>query len=151
MSGRNVLAHLIIQGSGFALIYGTKIAKHDPGKVGKFRDVEPCPMRIQLLQIKGMVKNAWYLPDLTLMEAQVRIIDPGKEILRMTAIGFPNQGGGVLLVTGSEIGNAEMVKKSGNMGVGSHQTFQLRDCLPRTMLCQLVQVVKTYLHLSWEP
>src|SRR5438093_7240752 len=108
-------------------------------------------MRIQLLQITGMVKNAWDFPDLTLLETQVRIVDLGKEILRMTTIGFPNQGGGVLLVTGSEIGNAEMVKKRGNMGVGRHQTFQLRYCLYRIMLCQLVQVVNTCSHLGREP
>ena len=58
-----------------------------------------------------MVKNGWNLSDLTLLETQIRIVDPGKEILRMTAIGFPNQGSGLLLVTGSEIGDAEMVKK----------------------------------------
>src|SRR3989442_12004456 len=94
-----------------------------PGKAGKFRDVEPCPMRIQLLQIESMVKNAWNFSNLTLLETQVCIVDLGEEILRMTAIGFPNQGGGLLLVTGSEIGKAEMVRKRGNMGVGRHQTF----------------------------
>ena len=97
-----------------------------------------------------MVKNAWHLPDLPVLKTQVRIVDFGKEILGMTAIGFPDQGGGLLLVTGSEIGNAEMVRKRGNMGVGRHETFQLRDCLRGIMLCQLVEVVNTRLHLGRE-
>ena len=109
--------HLIIQGSGFPLVYGTEIPTHDPGKAGEFRDVKPRPMGIQLFQIISMVKNAWHLLDLPLLQAQVRIVHLRKEILGMTAIGFPNQGGGVLLVTGSEIGNAEIVKKRGNMGI----------------------------------
>jgi hypothetical protein len=71
--------------------------------------MKPRPTGIQLLQIKGMVKNTWNLPDLTLIETQVRIVDLGKEILGMTTIGFPDQGGGLLLVTGSEIGNAEII------------------------------------------
>ena len=109
--------HLIIQGSGFPLTDGTKIPTHDPRKAGEFRDMKPLPMGIQLLQVKGLVKNPWNLPDLPLLETQVRIVDPGKEILRMTAIGSPDQGGSLLLVTGSEIGNAEIVKKRGNMGI----------------------------------
>src|SRR6266581_8855327 len=129
MSGSNMFEHLIIQGSGFQLAYGTEIPTHDPGKAGKFGDMKPRPMRIQLLEVKSMVKNAWHLLDLPVLKTQVRIVDPGKEILRMTTIGFPNQGGGVLLVTCSEIGNAGMVRKRGNMGIGRHQTFQLRDCL----------------------
>src|SRR5262244_2363133 len=44
MSGRNLLEHLIIQGSDFPLVYSTKIPTHDPGKAGEFRDVEPRPM-----------------------------------------------------------------------------------------------------------
>ena len=111
MSWSNVFEHLIIQGSSVSLTDGTKIPTHDPGKAGEFRDVEPRPMGIQLLQITGMVKNAWHLLDLPVLKTQVRIVDFGKEILRMTAIGFPNQGSGLLLVTGSEIGDAEMVKK----------------------------------------
>ena len=141
-----MLEHLIIQDRGFLLADGTKIPTHDPSKAGEFRKMKPRPMRIQLLQIKGVVKNAWHLLDLPVLKTQVRIVDLGKEILRMTAIGFPNQGGGVLLVTGSEIGNAEMVRKRGNMGVGRHQTFQLRNCLHRITLCQLVQVVNTCLY-----
>src|SRR6266568_1216478 len=112
----------------------------------KSTDLKHLPMGIQLLQITGMVKNAWHLLDLPVLKTQVRIVDFGKEILRMTAIGVPNQGSGLLLVTGSEIGDAEMVKKRGNMGVGRHQTFQLRYCLYRIMLCQLVQVINTRLH-----
>src|SRR6266478_7793064 len=140
MSGGNLLEHLIIQDRGFLLADGTKIPTHHPSKVDKFRDVEPCPMGVQLLQVTGMVKNARNLPDLPLLETQVRIVDPGKEILRMTAIGFPDQGGGLLLVTGSEIGNAEIVKKRGNMGIGGHETFQPRYCLDGITLCQLVEV-----------
>src|SRR4029453_10582177 len=137
----DLLEHLIIQDSGFPLVYGTEIPTHDPNKADEFRDVEPCPMRIQLLEVKGMGKNAWHLLDLPVLKTQVRIVDLGKEILRMTAIGFPNQGDGLLLVTSSQIGNAEMVRKRGNMGVGGHETFQLGNCLPRIMLCQLLQVV----------
>src|SRR5262249_30426242 len=123
MAGRNVLQHLIIQGSGLPLTDGTKIATHDPGKTGQFGDMKPRPMRIQLLEIKGMVKNPWNLPNLALLETQVRIVDLGKEILGMTAIGFPHQGGGVLLVTGSQIGNAEIVRKRWNMRIGRDETF----------------------------
>ena len=61
MSGGDLFEHLIIEGSGVPLVYGTKIPTHDPGKAGEFRDVKPRPMRIQLLQITGMVKNAWHL------------------------------------------------------------------------------------------
>ena len=123
MSGSNLFEHPIIQDSDFSLTYGTEIPTHDPGKAGEFGDMKPRPMGIQLLQIIGMVKNAWNLLDLPVLKTQGSIVDPGKEILRMTAIGFPDQGGGLLLVTGSEIGNAEMVSKRGNMGVGRHQTF----------------------------
>jgi len=123
MSGSNVFEHLIIQGSRFPLAYGTAIPAHDPGKAGEFGDMKPRPMGIQLLQITGMVKNAWHLPDLTLLKTQVRIVDFGKEVLRMTTIGFPDQGGGFLLVTAVEIGHAEMVRKRGDMGVERHQTF----------------------------
>src|SRR6059058_3727284 len=118
MTRSDLLEHLIIQGSGFSLTDGTKIPTQDPSKAGKFGKMKPRPMGIQLLQITGMVKNAWNLLDLPVLKTQVRIVDPGKEILRMTAIGFPNQGDRLLLVTGSEIGNAEMVKKRGNMRVG---------------------------------
>ncbi len=111
MTRSNLFEHLIIQGSGVPLTDGTKIPTHDPGKAGEFGDMKPLPMGIQLLQITGMVKNAWHLLDLPVLKTQVRIVDFGKEILRMTAIGFPNQGSGLLLVTGSEIGDAEMVKK----------------------------------------
>src|SRR4029453_13439490 len=117
MSGSNLFEHLIIQDSGFPLTDGTKIPTHDPGKAGEFGDMKPRPMRIQLLQITGMGKNPWNLLNLPVLKTQVRIVDLGEEILRMTAIGFPNHGGGLLLVTSSEIGNAEMVKKRGNMGV----------------------------------
>jgi hypothetical protein len=68
MSGGNLLEHLIIQGSGFPLTNGTEIPTHDPGKAGEFRDVEPCPMRIQLLQVKGMVKNPWHFPDFPVLK-----------------------------------------------------------------------------------
>ena len=71
--------------------------------------MKPLPLRIQLLEVKFLVKNPWNLPDLPLLETQVRIVDFGKKILRMTAIGFPDTGGGFLLVSGSEIGNAEIV------------------------------------------
>ena len=68
----------------------------------------------------------------------------------MTTVGFQDQGGRLLLVTGSQIGNAKMVRKRGNMGVGRHQTFQLRNCLPRIMLCQRIEVVNTRLYLGRE-
>ena len=84
-----MLEHLIIQGSSVPLTNGTEIPTQDPSKAGEFGDMKPFPMGIQLLQIKGMVKNAWNLPDLTLMETQIRIVDLGKEILGMTAIGLP--------------------------------------------------------------
>ena len=58
-----------------------------------------------------------------MLETQVRIVDLGKEILGMTAIGFPDTGDGFLLVTAVEIGNAEIVKKRGNMGIGGYETF----------------------------
>src|SRR5437667_12688051 len=109
MTRSDVLQPLIIQGSGFPLAYGTEIPTHDPGKAGKFGDMKPRPMRIQLLEVKGLVKNAWNFPDLTLTETQVRIVNLGKEILGMTTIGFPDTGCGLLLVYGSEIGNAEIV------------------------------------------
>ena len=37
-------------------------------KAGEFGDMKPRPMGIQLLQVTGMVKNAWHLPDLTLLK-----------------------------------------------------------------------------------
>src|SRR5712691_8666138 len=111
MSGGNMFEHLIIQRSGFPLTDGTEIPTHDPGKAGEFRDVEPCPMGVQLFQITGMVKNPWNLLDLPVLKTQVRVVDLGEEILGMTAIGFPDTGGGSLLVTGSEIGNVEIVRK----------------------------------------
>ena len=111
MTRSDLREHLIIQGSGFPLVYGTEIPTHDPGKADEFRNVEPCPMGVQLFQITGMVKDAWHLLDLPVLKTQVRIVDLGKEILRMTAISFPNQGGGVLLVTSSQKSNAEIVKK----------------------------------------
>ena len=46
MSGRNLLEHLIIQGSSVPLTDGTKIPTHDPGKAGKFGDMKPLPMGI---------------------------------------------------------------------------------------------------------
>src|SRR2546429_9946567 len=101
MTGDRMPEHLEIPGRGFPLTDGTKIPTHDPRKAGEFRDVEPRPMGIQLLEVKGMGKNAWHLLDLPMLKTQVRVVDFGKEILRMTAIGFPNQGGGLLLVTGS--------------------------------------------------
>ncbi len=58
-----------------------------------------------------------------MLETQVRIVDLGKKILRMTAIGFPDPGSGFLLVTAVEIGNAEIVKKRWNMGIGGDETF----------------------------
>ena len=118
-----MLEHLIIQGSSFPLTDGTKIPTHDPGKAGEFGDMKSLPMGIQLLQVKGLVKNPWNLPDLPLLETQVRIVDLGKEVLGMTAIGVPDTGGGFLLVTGSEIGNAEIVKKCWNMGIGGDEAF----------------------------
>src|SRR5262249_21149467 len=151
MTRSDVREHLIIQRSGVPLTDSTEITTHNPSKAGEFGDVEPCPMRIQLLQITGMVKNAWHLLDLPVLKTQVRIVDLGKEILRMTAIGFPNQGGGVLLVTSRQIGNAEMVRKRGNMGIGSYEPFQLRYCLCGITLCQLIEVVNACLHLCWEP
>ena len=66
-----MLEHLIIQGSGFPLTDGTKIPTHDPGKAGKFGEMKPLPMRIQLLEVKFLVKNPWDLPDLSLLETQV--------------------------------------------------------------------------------
>src|SRR5437879_13099379 len=110
MSGSNVFEHLIIQGSGIPLTDGTKIPTHDPGKAGEFLDVEPCPMRIQLLQITGMVKNACDFPDLTLPETQARIVDPGAALLPMTTIGCEHQGGCVPVVTGSDIGTPATVQ-----------------------------------------
>src|SRR4029453_11809933 len=73
MTRSDLLEHPIIQRSGFSLTDGTEIATHDPGKVGKFRDVEPCPMRVQLLQITGMVKNPWNLLALPVLKTQVRL------------------------------------------------------------------------------
>src|SRR2546429_8644542 len=105
MTRSDVREHPIIQDSGVPLTDGTEIQTHDPGKAGEFGDMKPRPMRIQLLQIKGMVKNPWNLLNLPVLKTQVRIVDPGKEIQRMTAIGVPNHRGGLLLVTGSEIGN----------------------------------------------
>ena len=78
MSGSNLFEHLIIQGSRFPLADGTAIPTHDPGKAGKFGKMKPRPMGIQLLQITGMAKNAWHLPDLTLLKTQVRIVHFGK-------------------------------------------------------------------------
>jgi hypothetical protein len=94
-----------------------------PGKVGKFRDVEPCPMRVQLLQITGMVKNPWNLLDLPLLKTQVRIVHLGKEILGMTSVGFPNTGVGFLQVSAVQIGNTERVRQHRDMGVSGHETF----------------------------
>jgi hypothetical protein len=71
--------------------------------------MKPLPMGVQLLQIEGMVKNAWHLLALPLLQTQVRIVDLGKEILRMTTIGFSNTGVGFLQVTTLEIGNAQIV------------------------------------------
>src|SRR5262249_35346921 len=68
MSGCNLLEHPIIQRSGFLLANGTEIPTHDPGKVDEFRKMEPCPMGVQLLQIKGMVKNGWNVVDCPLLE-----------------------------------------------------------------------------------
>ena len=73
--GSNLFEHQIIQGSGVPLAYGTEIPTHDPGKAGEFRDVKPRPMRVQLLEVKGMVKNAWNFLDLPVLKTQVRIVD----------------------------------------------------------------------------
>src|SRR5262245_63144959 len=118
MTRSHVFEHQIIQGSGVPLAYGTEIPTHDPGKAGEFRDVKPRPMWVQLLEVKGMVKNPWHFLALPVLQTQIRIVDFSEEILGMTAIGFPDQGSGFLLVTGSEIGNAEMISKRGNLGVG---------------------------------
>ena len=72
ISRRNLFEHLIIEDSRVLLANSTKIPTHDPGKPREFGDMKPLPMRVQLLQIKGMVKNAWHLLDLPVMEAQVR-------------------------------------------------------------------------------
>jgi len=116
MSGGNLLKHLIIQGSSFPLPDGTAIATHDPGKAGAFGDMKPCPMGIQLLEGKGMGKNPWNLPGLPFLKAQVCIVHLGKEILRMTAIGFSDTGFGFLQVSRSQIGKTEIVRKRGNTG-----------------------------------
>jgi hypothetical protein len=91
MTRGNLFEHLIIQGSGFPLTDGTKISTHNPSKAGEFGDMKPCAMRVQLLQIIGMVKYAWYLLALPVLKTEVRIVHLRKEILGMTAIGVPNQ------------------------------------------------------------
>src|SRR5215471_11960322 len=52
----------------FLNIYSTEISTHDPGEAGEFGDVEPCPIRIQLLQITSMVKNPWNLLNLPVLK-----------------------------------------------------------------------------------
>src|SRR5216117_3593596 len=118
MTRSDVLEHLIIQGSGFPLTNGTAIPTHDPGKVDKFRDVEPCPMGVQLLQITGMVKNAWNFVNCPLLKTQVRIVHLGKEIVGMTAIGVADTGFGFLLVTTLEVGNTEIVIERWDLRIG---------------------------------
>src|SRR5437868_3869115 len=76
-----------------------------------------------------MGKNPWNLPDLPLLETQVRIVDLDKEILGMTAIGFPDTHCGFLLVSGSEIGNTEIVRKCWDMVISGIDTKN-RRCLP---------------------
>jgi hypothetical protein len=151
MSGSNLFEHPIIQGSGFPLAYGTEIPTHDPGKAGKFGDMKPLPMGIQLLQITGMVKNAWNLLDLPLLKTQICIVDFVEEILGMTTIGFPDTGSGFPLVTSSEIGNAEIVIKQWDMRIDGDETFQLGNDLPGITLGEFVEIVNARLHLGWEP
>jgi len=123
MSGGDLFEHPIIKDSGFSLVYGTEIPTHDPGKVDKFRDVEPCPMGVQLLQITGMVKNAGNFVNCPLLKTQVRIVHLGKEIVGMTAIGVADTGFGFLLVTTLEVGNTEIVIERWDLRIGGDETF----------------------------
>src|SRR5262249_27620461 len=117
MTRSNLFEYLIIQERGVLLTDGTEIPTHDPSKTREFGDMKPLPMRVQLFQITGMVKNARYLPNLPLLKTQVRVVDLGKEILGMTTIGFPNTGVGFLQVPAVQIGNTEIVRQRGNMRV----------------------------------
>src|SRR5215831_8380401 len=123
MTRSHLFEHLIIQGSGFPLIYGTKIPTHDPGKVSKFRKVEPCPMRIYPLQITLMIEDVRNLCDLALLETQVCIVHFGKEILGMTTIGVTDTCLRFLPVSTVQIGNTEIVRQQRNMRVGGHEMF----------------------------
>jgi hypothetical protein len=72
MTRSDMFEHLIIEDSSVLLADGTEIPTHDPGKAGKFGDMKPGPLGIQLLQVKGMSKNPWNLPRLPLLETQVQ-------------------------------------------------------------------------------
>src|SRR5712691_6732856 len=81
MTRSDMLEHLIIQGSSVPLTDGTKIPTQDPGKAGQFGDMKPRPMRIQLLQITGMVKNAWHLLDLPVLKPTLSRCKTRKNLL----------------------------------------------------------------------
>src|SRR6516165_1281627 len=67
MTRSHLFEHLIIEDSRVLLAYGTEIATHEPSKTREFGDMKPLPMRVQLLQITSMVKNAWHLLDLPVL------------------------------------------------------------------------------------
>src|SRR6516165_1873292 len=111
-----------LPGLGLWWLRGKEWANPASPKARKSQDV-----LAEFVQITLMIEDSRNLCDLALLQAQVRIVHLGKEILGMTAIGFPDQGGSLLLVTSSQIGNAEIVRQQRNMGVRGHETFQLRD------------------------
>lgn len=86
--GRQSFEYLIINHSRVPLAYRVVIAAHDACKAREFRDVKSLAVGIQPFEIECVVKNVGDFGDVAFLETDVGIVDPGKEIVGMAAIGF---------------------------------------------------------------
>lgn len=120
---------LIIDLRGMLLTYGVVIATHDPCKAYKFRHVKLFAAWVQLLEIEFVLENLRDLGDLTLLQTDVGVVDPGKKVRGMTVIGFQDTRFSFFGIARPYIGNTEIVRKHWDAWVRCDQTLELRDRL----------------------
>ena len=88
MSGGKLFKSLIVDDSRIPVANGTVIAAHDTGKAYKFSRMKSASARIQQFEIKFVVKNVGNFRELVMIEANVGIVDSGKEVIGIASIGF---------------------------------------------------------------
>ena len=88
MPGGKLLKSLVVDGSRIPVTNGKAIAAHDTGKAYKFSRMKSFSARIQRFEIEFVVKNVGNFCDLVIIEADVGIVDSGKEVRGMASIGF---------------------------------------------------------------
>ena len=115
------------------------VESHNPVEPHHLADVEAVAFGIELLQIELFAENLWHFVRLAAPQAHFGIVHPRKQIVRVKAQIFQNDGLCSLDVSHGREGHEQVIEDARHLRITQEGCHQLRSGCPRISPGELVE------------